>query len=232
MTVRLTMAQALVRFLANQYVERDGTEQRFFAGCFGIFGHGNVAGVGQALLEYGDDLTYYQSRNEQAMVHTADRLRPPEEPPADHGVHVLHRPGRDQHGDGRGARDHKPPARPALARRRLRLARARPRAAAAGGAARRRPLGQRRLQAGLEVLGQGQPPRADHPRRPGRHARPDGPRRDRGRDARPAPGRPGRGLRLPRGVLREARLARRAPGARCGGDRARGRRSSGAPGGP
>jgi 3D-(3,5/4)-trihydroxycyclohexane-1,2-dione acylhydrolase (decyclizing) len=70
-TVRLTMAQALVRFLANQYVERDGEEQRFFAGCFGIFGHGNVAGVGQALLEYGDDLTYYQSRNEQAMVHSA-----------------------------------------------------------------------------------------------------------------------------------------------------------------
>ncbi|QIN84340.1 3D-(3,5/4)-trihydroxycyclohexane-1,2-dione acylhydrolase (decyclizing) [Rubrobacter tropicus] len=71
MTVRLTMAQALVRFLAGQYVERDGEERRFFAGCFGIFGHGNVAGIGQALLEYEDDLTYYQSRNEQAMVHTA-----------------------------------------------------------------------------------------------------------------------------------------------------------------
>ncbi len=70
-TVRLTMAQALVRFLANQYVERDGIEQRFFAGCFGIFGHGNVAGVGQALQQYADDLTYYQARNEQAMVHTA-----------------------------------------------------------------------------------------------------------------------------------------------------------------
>ena len=56
-TVRLTMAQALVRFLSKQYVERDGREQRFFAGCFGIFGHGNVAGVGQALLEYEDDLT-------------------------------------------------------------------------------------------------------------------------------------------------------------------------------
>src|SRR5918994_70096 len=65
------MAQALVRFLANQYVERDGAEQRFFAGCFGIFGHGNVAGVGQALLQYGDELTYYQSRNEQTMVHAA-----------------------------------------------------------------------------------------------------------------------------------------------------------------
>jgi 3D-(3,5/4)-trihydroxycyclohexane-1,2-dione acylhydrolase (decyclizing) len=70
-TVRLTMAQALVRFPANQHVERDGMEQRFFAGCFGIFGHGNVAGVGQALQQYADDLTYYQARNEQAMVHAA-----------------------------------------------------------------------------------------------------------------------------------------------------------------
>jgi 3D-(3,5/4)-trihydroxycyclohexane-1,2-dione acylhydrolase (decyclizing) len=70
-TVRLTTAQALVRFLSMQYVERDGEEQRFFAGCFGIFGHGNVAGIGQALLEYADDLTYYQARNEQGMVHAA-----------------------------------------------------------------------------------------------------------------------------------------------------------------
>jgi 3D-(3,5/4)-trihydroxycyclohexane-1,2-dione acylhydrolase (decyclizing) len=70
-TVRLTTAQALVRFLANQYVERDGVEHRFFAGCFGIFGHGNVAGVGQALHQYGDRLIYYMARNEQGMVHTA-----------------------------------------------------------------------------------------------------------------------------------------------------------------
>jgi 3D-(3,5/4)-trihydroxycyclohexane-1,2-dione acylhydrolase (decyclizing) len=65
------MAQALVRFLANQYLGRDGTEQRFFAGCFGIFGHGNVAGVGQALQQYADAMPYYQARNEQAMVHAA-----------------------------------------------------------------------------------------------------------------------------------------------------------------
>src|SRR3712207_3844974 len=65
------MAQALVRFLASQYVERNGVEQRLFAGCFGIFGHGNVAGVGQALQQYSGDLTYYQARNEQAMVHAA-----------------------------------------------------------------------------------------------------------------------------------------------------------------
>jgi 3D-(3,5/4)-trihydroxycyclohexane-1,2-dione acylhydrolase (decyclizing) len=70
-TVHLTAAQALVRFLAKQYVERDGVEQRLFAGAFGIFGHGNVAGVGQALQQYAGELTYYQSRNEQAMVHTA-----------------------------------------------------------------------------------------------------------------------------------------------------------------
>src|SRR5437762_6966272 len=65
------MAQALVRFLAAQYVERDGVEHRFFQGCFGIFGHGNLTGVGQALAQDPDLLTYYQARNEQAMVHTA-----------------------------------------------------------------------------------------------------------------------------------------------------------------
>ncbi len=70
-STRLTLAQALVRFLAAQHVERDGVEHRFFAGCFGIFGHGNMAGVGQALYERPDLLTYYQSRNEQAMVHVA-----------------------------------------------------------------------------------------------------------------------------------------------------------------
>ncbi len=70
-TVRLTTAQALVRFLANQYVERDGVDHRFFAGAFGIFGHGNVAGLGQALQQHAGQITYYQARNEQAMVHTA-----------------------------------------------------------------------------------------------------------------------------------------------------------------
>ncbi len=69
-TVRLTMAQALIRFLSRQFVARDGVEQPFFAGCFGIFGHGNVSGIGQALQQY-PELRYYQARNEQAMVHTA-----------------------------------------------------------------------------------------------------------------------------------------------------------------
>jgi len=73
--VRLTVAQALVRFLAAQHSERDGQVQRLIPGCFGIFGHGNVAGVGQALLEAhvtrSADLPYYLARNEQAMVHAA-----------------------------------------------------------------------------------------------------------------------------------------------------------------
>src|SRR6266481_2075177 len=65
------MAQALVRFLAVQQAERDGVQHRFFEGCFGIFGHGNVTGVGQALAEEPGLLTYYQARNEQGMVHAA-----------------------------------------------------------------------------------------------------------------------------------------------------------------
>ncbi len=69
-TERLTTAQALVKFLIHQHIERDGVSRPFFAGCFGIFGHGNIGGIGQALQEY-PQLRYYQSRNEQAMVHTA-----------------------------------------------------------------------------------------------------------------------------------------------------------------
>jgi 3D-(3,5/4)-trihydroxycyclohexane-1,2-dione acylhydrolase (decyclizing) len=68
---RLTVAQALVKFLAHQYTERDGVRQRLIAGCFGIFGHGNLAGIGQALRQYRQEMPYHQTRNEQAMVHTA-----------------------------------------------------------------------------------------------------------------------------------------------------------------
>ncbi|WP_250008485.1 3D-(3,5/4)-trihydroxycyclohexane-1,2-dione acylhydrolase (decyclizing) [Actinoplanes sp. M2I2] len=73
--MRLTVGQAVVRFLASQWTERDGVERRAVAGCLGIFGHGNVAGLGQALLQAqrtGEaDLPYRLARNEQAMVHTA-----------------------------------------------------------------------------------------------------------------------------------------------------------------
>ena len=74
-TIRLTVAQAVVKFLGQQYSERDGVRRKFFAGCFGIFGHGNVAGLGQALLQSElltpGELPYHQGRNEQAMVHIA-----------------------------------------------------------------------------------------------------------------------------------------------------------------
>lgn len=68
-TVRLTVSQAIIKFLQAQYVERDGETQRFFGGGFGIFGHGNVGGLGQAMLEYEKEFPYYQGRNEQGMVH-------------------------------------------------------------------------------------------------------------------------------------------------------------------
>ncbi|MBR9853916.1 MAG: 3D-(3,5/4)-trihydroxycyclohexane-1,2-dione acylhydrolase (decyclizing) [Algicola sp.] len=69
-TIRLTVAQATITYLKNQFVERDGIEHKFFAGCFGIFGHGNVAGLGQALHQ-DPDFPFYVARNEQAMVHAA-----------------------------------------------------------------------------------------------------------------------------------------------------------------
>ena len=73
--IQLTVAQAVVKFLARQYSERDGTRQRLIEGCFGIFGHGNIAGLGQALMQHeierDQTLRYFQCRNEQAMVHTA-----------------------------------------------------------------------------------------------------------------------------------------------------------------
>ncbi|MCG6187277.1 3D-(3,5/4)-trihydroxycyclohexane-1,2-dione acylhydrolase (decyclizing) [Maribellus maritimus] len=69
-TIKLTVAQATMKYLKNQYSERDGIEQPFFAGCFGIFGHGNLAGFGQALQQE-PDFRYYLVRNEQAAVHTS-----------------------------------------------------------------------------------------------------------------------------------------------------------------
>ena len=69
-TVRLTMAQALVRFLTRQRTARDGREQPFIGGMFGIFGHGNVAGIGQALQEHRDEIRYYLS-----LIHISEPTR-------------------------------------------------------------------------------------------------------------------------------------------------------------
>lgn len=68
---RLTMSQALVRFLDNQYIECDGVETKFVSGIFGIFGHGCVVGVGQALEQGGHNLKFYQGKNEQNMALAA-----------------------------------------------------------------------------------------------------------------------------------------------------------------
>ncbi len=70
-TRRLTTAQALILYLSKQYVARDGRENPFFAGVWGIFGHGNVAGIGQALQQFSNEIRYHQSRNEQAQVHAS-----------------------------------------------------------------------------------------------------------------------------------------------------------------
>src|SRR5438093_9121054 len=69
--VRLTLSQALVKYLQVQFIERDGNKQRLIPAMLGIFGHGNVSGISQALVEYGQELPYCQARNEQSMVHTA-----------------------------------------------------------------------------------------------------------------------------------------------------------------
>ena len=70
-TVRLTMGQALVKFLDNQYLNVDGEEIKFVEGVFGIFGHGCVLGIGEALQESDHNLRFYQGHNEQGMTHAA-----------------------------------------------------------------------------------------------------------------------------------------------------------------
>ncbi len=70
-TKRLTTAQALLEFLDNQYIEVDGVETKFVKGVMGIFGHGNVVGLGQALDQYKDSIKYYAGKNEQEIAHVA-----------------------------------------------------------------------------------------------------------------------------------------------------------------
>ena len=153
-TERLTMAQALVTFLKNQYVERDGVENPFFAGCFGIFGHGNVAGVGQAL----------HGEPRFSLLPGAQRAGPgahggglcqDQEPPANLRLHLVDRSRRDQHDHRRGGCDHQPPAGAAAARRHLCPAQRGAGAAAARVGVQPGYLGQRLLQAGLRAIGTG-----------------------------------------------------------------------------
>jgi 3D-(3,5/4)-trihydroxycyclohexane-1,2-dione acylhydrolase (decyclizing) len=103
-TIRLTMGQAIVKYLSVQYSEQDDERHRLIRGMFGIFGHGNVSGLAQGLYEYEKDLPYYQPCNEQSQVHTAAgyakivHIR----------LHGVGRAGFDKHADRSRRGNHQP----------------------------------------------------------------------------------------------------------------------------
>ena len=115
-TTRLTMAQALVKFLDNQYIEVDGVQSKFVAGVFTIFGHGNVLGLGQALEQDSGDLVVHQGRNEQGMAHAAIGFQAAPAP-QDLRVYGVRRPRRCQYADRRRDRHGQPYPVVAVARR-------------------------------------------------------------------------------------------------------------------
>ena len=206
-TETITVAQALVRFLAAQHVERDGVEQRFFAGCFGIFGHGNVAGIGQALQQHPDLLPLLPGPQRAGDGAHRRRLREAS------ATGWRRSPARRRSARAR------PTWSPARRWRRSTGCRCcccpatsspaacpRPVLQQLEVPARRHGLGQRLLPAGLALLGPHQPARAAHPGRARGDARADRPGRDRRGDAGAAAGRADRGVRLARGVPRAARL--------------------------
>ena len=220
--MRLTVAQALVRFLSVQYSERDGVEQRLIAGCFGIFGHGNVAGVGQALSRSRRRCPSTTPATSRRMVHTAVAYARHEEPPPDARVH--------QSSIGPGATNMVTGAALATINRLpVLLLPGDVFATRAPGTVLQeledptclRRHGQRHAAAGLEVLGPGRAARAARPGAARGDARADRPRRDRRGHARAAAGRAGRGVRVARRAVREARLARPPAAPRAGGARAR-----------
>jgi 3D-(3,5/4)-trihydroxycyclohexane-1,2-dione acylhydrolase (decyclizing) len=141
-TIRLTMAQALVRFLAAQRSELDGREVPLFAGVFAIFGHGNVAGLGEALYGARERLPTLRAHNEQAMGLAAVAFAKGEPAASHDGLHEFDRPGRNEHGDRSSGRARQSPAAAALARRRLREPASRSRIAAGRGFRRPDDLGQ------------------------------------------------------------------------------------------
>ena len=151
-TRRMTMAQALIVFLKQQHVERDGREHAFFAGMVGIFGHGNVAGIGQA-LQQNPDFPYILMRNEQAGVHYGRGICQGEQPAAHVCLHVVDWAGRDEHDYRRGAGDHQPAAGAAAAGRYFCAAQRGAGAAATGVADYAGHGRERLLQAGVALLG-------------------------------------------------------------------------------
>ncbi len=239
MTTRLTVAQAIVRFLEAQYVERDGVENAFFAGCWGIFGHGNVAGVGQALLEREREVPTTARGEPRAPLlpgpqRAGDgarlgRLCAASRPDGDVRVHGVGRPRVDQHGHRRRARDRQPDPGPAAARRRLRHPGRQPGAAGARGPAIAGRQRQRLLQAGVALLGPDQPARAAAASLLAAMRVLTDPAETGAVTLSPAAGRAGRGVRLARTTcshagcgtsagrpIEEAALARAVEVIRCG----------------
>ena len=213
-TVRLTMAQALVRYLCNQFTEIDGERVPLFAGVFAIFGHGNVTCLREALEAVQDTLPTWRGQNEQSMALAAIGFAKAKRRRQIMVAASSIGPGRHEHGHRRRPRPRESPAGAAPRRRHLRQPPARPGDAA--GRAFRKPDDhrERRLQAGLPLLGPDRAARADH-----RLAAAGG-----GGDARPGrlraglpvalPGHPGNRLRLSRGLLRadaSGRSRARAP---------------------
>ena len=171
-TIRLTMAQALVRWLCAQRTVIEGAEAPLFGGVFAIFGHGNVTCLGEALEAVQDQLPTWRGQNEQSMALAGDRLRQGQEAPPDHGRDQLDRPGRHEHGHRRRRRAQQSPADPPARGRHLRQPRARPGAAAGRALPRPDDHRQRRLQGRDPLLGPDRAARADHRARCRRRSRP------------------------------------------------------------
>ncbi len=230
-TIRLTMAQALVRFLAAQRTICDGREVPLFGGVWAIFGHGNVAGLGEALYRHRAELPTYRAHNEQAMAHAAIAFAK---------AHFRRRMMACTTSIGPGATNLITAAATAHVNRLpvlllpgdVFVSRASgPRAAAGRGLPRRRHLGQRLLQAGVALFRPHRRAVAAAHRAAARDRRADRSGAVRSGHAGLAAGRAGGGVRLPGGVLRadarsRPRAAARGDRARRGGERCCARRSS------
>ena len=220
--MRLTVAQALVRFLAAQEVQRDGRRSRFFAGCFGIFGHGNVAGLGQALHQNRDLLPYHPARNEQAMVHLAAGYARQRNRLGTFACTTSIGPGATNMVTGAAAATINRLPVLLLPGRRVRDAHAAPGAPAARGRPRRDRLGQRLPAPRLAILRARPAPRAADAGRARGDAGADRSGRDRRGHAGDARGRADRGVRMAAGVPRAAGVDDLPPAPGPGRARARG----------
>ena len=213
-TIRLTMAQALVKWLTVQMTEIDGARVPLFGGVFGIFGHGNVTCLSEALEAVQDTLPTWRGQNEQSMALAAIGLRQGQASSADHDRHLLDRAGCAEHGDGCRHGPCKPAAGPADRRGHVHQPRARSGDAAGRTLRQSDHHGERCLQGRDALLGPDHAPRADHPVAAAGRGRDAGPRRLRPGLPCAAAGHPGTCLRLSGGILRGTALVHSPPAPR------------------